>query len=85
MYSATCRSVFMSSSNTRPERLRLTVMALLKGVDDGVQLTFEVKRTCYDALPNLEHDGIQVAEMLCWVGEAHIDGDSEVDAMFVVE
>ena len=33
----------------------------------------------------MQHDGIRVVEILCWVGVAHMNGDSEVGAMFGVE
>ena len=33
----------------------------------------------------MDHDRIQVAEIVCWNGVAHMDGDPAVDAMFVVE
>ena len=59
-------------------------MSLSNGVDESVKLFVEHHRTCDDALPTVEDDGIQVTKILGWVGVAHLDRHREVDAVFVV-
>ena len=60
-------------------------VSLSKGVDEGIQVSIKHQRTCHDALPALDDDRIQVADILCAVGVAHIVSHLEVDRLFAVE
>ena len=52
------------------------------GVDELVLLTVENQGSWSEVRSSVEHDRIRVAEIR---GVAHMNGDREVDAMFVVE
>ena len=45
----------------------------------------EHQGNCPDARSNLEHVRFHVAEILTWLGVAHLEGGPDVDAMFVVD
>ena len=61
------------------------VVSFSYDVDEGVHFSFDNQWTCYDVLSTAENDRLGVAEILCWLGVAHMNRHPEVDAIFVVE